>query len=312
VKKVSIVIPTYNEQDNVTVLAYALMELAVFKTDAYIPEIIFVDDGSNDATLKNVKALQKMHPSVHFIKLSKNSGHQNALKAGIDLATGNCVISMDADMQHPPIVVPQLLELWEKGYDVVYTKRLETEGNSLSKKLTSRWFYKILNTLSEIQLEDGTADFRLIDRKIAEIVRRTKDVEIFFRAYIKSTGFRQIAIEYKAAERNTGESKYNFKKMLRLALIGITSYSVKPLQFATYLGVLFSFISLLFLPYVWYSYINGSAVSGWSSLLVTVVFFGGLQLFVLGIIGIYIGKIFMQVKQRPLYYVEETSLYNEE
>ncbi len=306
-KKVSIVIPTYNEDGNVGILAYALIEQ--LSDLHYEYEIIFVDDGSHDESLERVKKLHQGNASIHYIKLSKNCGHQNALKAGIDFAHGDCVISMDADMQHPPAIVPQLLEKWEDGFNVVYTVRTETKDASLLKNTTSKWFYKIINTLSEVQLEEGTADFRLIDRKIANIVKSTKEVELFFRAYIKSTGFRQIGIPYVAAPRNEGKSKYSLKAMLRLALTGITSFSVKPLHFAAYLGIVLSFGSLFFVPYIIYSLLNGQAVSGWASLLVTVVFFGGLQLFVLGIIGIYIGKIFKQVKQQPHYYIEETSLH---
>jgi polyisoprenyl-phosphate glycosyltransferase len=307
-KKVSVVIPTYNEQDNVTLLANTLTALPIFANNQYQYELIFVDDGSKDASLQNIKTLQTNNSNIHYIQLSKNCGHQNALKAGIDLATGHCVVSMDADMQHPPEVVPQLIALWEQGYDIVYTKRTETAGTGAIKNATSTWFYTVLNTLSEVELEEGTADFRLIDQKIVKQIKTTKEVELFFRAYIKAMGFKQIAITYAAAQRNAGQSKYTFKKMVRLALVGITSFSVKPLHFAAYLGVLLAFLSLLFLPYVLYSYITGSAASGWSSLILTVVFFGGLQLFVLGIIGVYIGKIFKQVKQQPLYYIADTSL----
>lgn len=306
-KKVSIVIPTYNEDGNVGILAYALIEK--LSNLHYEYEIIFVDDGSKDESLIKVKKLHEGNSNIHYIKLSKNCGHQNALKAGIDFASGDCVISMDADMQHPPSIVPDLLQKWEEGYDVVYTVRTETEDASRFKNTSSKLFYKIINTLSEVQLEEGTADFRLIDRKIADIVKSTKQVELFFRAYIKSTGFKQIGIPYVAAARNDGKSKYTFKAMLRLALSGITSFSVKPLHFAAYLGIMLSFGSLIFVPYIIYSLLNGHAVSGWASLFVAVVFFGGLQLFVLGIIGIYIGKIFRQVKQQPHYYIEETSLH---
>jgi polyisoprenyl-phosphate glycosyltransferase len=311
-KKVSIVIPTFNEQENVSVLAKALLSLDVFVTKKFEATLIFVDDGSSDESFKAIQQLRQQHSEIHYVKLSKNCGHQNALRAGLELANGDAIISMDADMQHPPELVPKMLALWEQGFDVVYTKREDTEGTGALKNLSSKWFYKIINMLSEVKLEEGTADFRLIDKKILAIVKESKQVEVFFRAYIKSTGFKQTAISYNAAKRNAGSSKFTFKKMLRLALIGITSFSVKPLHFATYLGVLLSFVSLLFLPYVLYGYFFDNAVSGWTSLIVTVVFFGGLQLFVLGIIGIYIGKIFIQVKQQPQYYIEETSLFTHE
>ncbi len=308
---ISIVIPTYNEEDNVRSLADTILNLSIVQSGKYRFELIFVDDGSSDKSLEKIKALRELHTNVHYIKLSRNAGHQNALKAGIDMAKGDCVISMDADMQHPPAIIETMILHWENGYDIVYTKRLETDGASAFKNKSSSLFYKLINLLSEVKLEEGTADFRLIDKKIAEIVKRTKEVELFFRAYIKSTGFKQIGIEYVAAQRHEGKSKYSIKAMLRLALIGITSYSTKPLHIAAYLGLFFSIGSLLFVPYILYSFFDGDAVSGWASLIITVAFFGGLQLFVLGIIGIYIGKIFKQVKQKPHYYIEETSLQYE-
>jgi dolichol-phosphate mannosyltransferase len=307
-KKVSIVIPTYNEQGNIDLLATSLLEQ--FKELKYMYEVIFVDDGSRDKSLAIIKELHQLNYIFNYVKLSKNCGHQNALKAGIDVASGDCVISMDADMQHPPSLIPLMLEKWEMGYDVVYTIRKQTEGVSGAKKITSKLFYKIINALSEVQLEAGSADFRLLDKKICTIVRNNKEVELFFRAQIKATGFKQIAIEYIANKRNDGKSKYSLSAMLKLALTGITSFSVKPLHFAAYLGLFFALTSLLYVPYIVYSFFKGHVVSGWASLLVTIVFFGGLQLFVLGIIGIYIGKIFKQVKQQPNYFIEETSLSN--
>ncbi|MBK8610155.1 MAG: glycosyltransferase family 2 protein [Chitinophagaceae bacterium] len=307
-KKVSIVIPTYNEEGNIKILAEALL-LQVSKLPQYSFEIIYVDDGSSDHSLSLVKQLTSENKIFRYIKLSRNYGHQNAIRAGIDRATGQCVITMDGDMQHPPAVIPDMLDKWEEGYDVVYTRRVDHVSTGFFKKLSSKWFYKIINVLSEVKMEQGTADFRLLDEKICNMIRNAKEVELFFRAFVKLAGNKQYAIDYVADKRNDGKSKYTVSAMLKLALTGITSFSVKPLHLATYLGLFFACSSVLFFPYIFYSFYAGHAERGWSSVLITIVFFGGLQLFVLGIIGIYIGKIFTQVKQQPFYRIEETNLY---
>jgi polyisoprenyl-phosphate glycosyltransferase len=202
-----------------------------------------------------------------------------------------------------------MLQKWEEGYEVVYTKRLSTKGVSRTKRATSRLFYKGLNRVSDVEIENGTADFRLIDRKVADVLSNMNEYELFFRGMVKWVGFKQFALEYEAEERFAGKSKYNLRRMFSFAVQGVTAFSTRPLYAATYLGIFFSCLSLLYIPYIIYSQLSGHAVSGWTSLIVTVVFFGGLQLLLIGVVGIYIGKIFMQVKQRPHYIVNETSLH---
>ena len=270
-KKISIVVPVFNEEGNIELLAQTLLK--VISQLNYAFEVIFVDDGSSDSTLSIAKLLSNQNDIFHYVELARNYGHQNAIKAGIDVANGDCVITMDGDMQHPPSLIP------------------------------------VMNAISEVKIEKGTADFRLLDNEICEMIRETKESELFLRAITRLTGYKQYAIEYKAAERNAGKSSYTFSKMFKFALQGITAHSVKPLHLATYLGLIFACGSILYMPYILYSYFDGDAVSGWSSLIATIVFFGGLQLFVLGIIGIYIGKIFTQVKQRPHYRIKETNVY---
>lgn len=306
-KKISIVVPVFNEEGNIELLAQTLLN--VVSQLNYSFEVIFVDDGSSDSTLSIAKLLSNQNDIFHYVELARNYGHQNAIKAGIDIANGDCVITMDGDMQHPPSLIPEMIDKWEEGYDIVYTKRIETEGASFFKRITSNAFYKLMNAISEVKIEKGAADFRLLDNEICEMIRETKESELFLRAITQLTGYKQYAIEYKAAERNAGKSSYTFSKMFKFALQGITAHSVKPLHLATYLGLIFACGSILYMPYILYSYFDGNAVSGWSSLIATIVFFGGLQLFVLGIIGIYIGKIFTQVKQRPHYRIKETNVY---
>lgn len=305
-KKISIIIPVNNENGNIALITDALQN--VMNSLPYVYSITFVDDGSNDDTLNNVKLLSKKHSNIFFISLSRNFGHQNALKAGIDSSNADAVITMDGDMQHPPELIPELLKLWESGNDIVYTIRKDHMELPMLKRKASNMFYNVLNRLSDIELESGTADFRLIDKKVVEVLRTIKEYDLFWRGLIKWMGFSQASIEYEPGSRIQGKSKYTYKKMMEFALRGITSFSTKPLTIAIYLGFISSFISLLFIPYALYSLYFGYAISGWASLIVTVAFFGGLQLMILGIIGMYLGKLFMQSKQRPHYLVKESNI----
>jgi dolichol-phosphate mannosyltransferase len=305
-KLVSIVIPAYNEADNIFVIAESIK--SVFATLHYNYELILVDDGSADHTLEKIKAYAATADNIFFLEFSKNFGHQLAVKAGMDHAYGDCVISMDCDMQHPPELIPQMLEKWEAGYEVVYTIREEDKNLSKGKRSSSSLFYKLLNWLSDIELESGAADFRLLDQKVINVFRNFQENEPFLRGLVKWLGFKQFAIKYNPAARFSGKSKYTIKKMFRLALHGVTSFSIKPLYSAVYLGFILSFASVLYVPYVLYAFLNHVEVSGWASVIMTIVFFGGLQLIILGIIGIYVGKMFMQSKNRPNYIIRSTNI----
>ncbi|RYD75298.1 MAG: glycosyltransferase, partial [Sphingobacteriales bacterium] len=228
--------------------------------------------------------------------------------AGMDHAFGDCVISMDCDMQHPPEIIPEMLKKWEEGFEVVYTIREEDTNLSKGKRSSSSLFYKILNWLSDIELEPGAADFRLLDQKVVNVFRNFHENEPFLRGLVKWLGFKQYAIRYNPASRFSGKSKYTLKKMFSLALHGVTSFSIKPLYSAVYLGFTLSFASVLYIPYIIYAFANNVEVSGWASVIMTIVFFGGLQLIILGIIGIYVGKMFMQSKNRPNYIIRSTNL----
>ncbi|MCZ4221673.1 glycosyltransferase family 2 protein [Pedobacter rhodius] len=305
-KLVSIVIPAYNEADNIFVIAESIKK--VFTTINYDYELIIVDDGSADDTLEKVKNYAATADNIFFLEFSKNFGHQLAVKAGMDNAFGDCVISMDCDMQHPPEVIPEMLKKWEEGFEVVYTIRAEDTNLSKGKRNSSSMFYKILNSLSDIELEAGAADFRLLDQKVVNVFRNFHENEPFLRGLVKWLGFKQHAIRYNPAVRFSGKSKYTLKKMFRLALHGVTSFSIKPLYSAVYLGFILSFASILYIPYIIYAFVNNVEVSGWASVIMTIVFFGGLQLIILGIIGIYVGKMFMQSKNRPNYIIRSTNI----
>ena len=302
-KKISIVIPAYNEEGNLFLIHSEIRK--VFETiKAYNFEIIFVNDGSRDNTQNYLEKLASEFPEVKYIEFSRNFGHQNAVKAGIDFADGNAVISMDADLQHPPKLLPLMIQKWEEGYDIVYTIRKYSKNISFFKRKTSDFFYHVLSNLSDVELEKGSSDFRLLDASVIDVIRKTGESDIFLRGLVKWVGFKQYSIDFIAADRFSGVSKYSFGKMLRFAFTGITAFSVKPLYLAAYLGFFFSFLSpLAYLVYIFHSFYTKTEISGWASLILTVVFFGGLQLTMLGILGIYMGKIFKQIKDRPTYIV---------
>jgi glycosyltransferase involved in cell wall biosynthesis len=305
-KRISVVIPVCNEEANVSVVTAALKK--TFLPLGYAYTITFVDDGSTDQTLQEIKKIAAVNPEVFFISLARNFGHQNALKAGLDMVDGDAVIMMDGDMQHPPDLIPEMIAQWEAGHDIVYTIRKDHIEMPLMKRKTSNMFYNLINNLSDIDLEPGTADFRLMDKKVVEIFRAFKETDLFMRGLVKWMGFNQVGIEYDPAQRTLGKSKYTLKKMIRFALQGITSFSTRPLYLAAYLGFIFSLASLLYVPYIIWSYYFGHAISGWASVIATIAFFGGLQLMILGIIGMYLGKLFIQNKQRPHYIVKESNL----
>ena len=305
-KKIAIIVPIYNEKENIHLMLNALTD--VLKNLPYTYSITFVSDGSDDGTNEVLKELATTNNHVFFINLSKNFGHQNALKAGLDLSDGDVVVSLDGDLQHPPNIIPELIKYWEQGYDIVYTIRKDHKEIPALKRRTSNLFYKVMNKLSDIEVESGSADFRLMDKDVVAVCRNFTEIDLFWRGLIKWIGFKQIGIEYEPAERKFGYSKYTYKKMMQFALKGITSFSVKPLNIATYLGFTFSLGALLYIPYILYSLWFGHPISGWASVLATVVFFGGLQLMILGIIGMYLGKLFKQSKRRPHYIIKETNL----
>lgn len=308
-KKISIVIPAYNEEGNVAMIHQKIKEVFSGLSN-YDFEIIFVNDGSRDATQQKLEELSQQYDEVKFIEFSRNFGHQPAVKAGMDLAHGNAVISMDGDLQHPPELITKMIEKWEEGYDVVLTVRTYPKEISFFKRKTSDFFYKLLSSLSDVNLtKGGGSDFRLLDASAVEVMRKFNEDDLFLRGLTSWMGFKQTAIDFTANERVAGESSYNLKKMVTFAFTGITAFSVKPLYIAAYLGFLFSAISVLgYGIYVIHSFVTHTEISGWASLIMTIVFFGGLQLIILGIIGIYLGKIFKQVKERPNYIIKNKNL----
>lgn len=307
-RKISIVIPCFNEESGLQLFHDELISCL---PDSYSYEIIYVNDGSTDGTLAILRKLASADKRVHFILFTRNFGHQNALKAGFDYATGDCAISMDADLQHPPQLITQLLEKWEEGFETVNTLRIDHVNIPFLKKFTSNSFYKLMNRLSDVPIEQGVADFRLIDRKVLDQLKNLNENNIFLRGQIKWLGFRQTIVPFQAGERVAGQSKYTFRKMLKLALSGITSFSVKPLRVSIYLGLSFAILSFLYGLYALYVFaFTDAALPGWTSIVLSVLFVGGINLLMLGIIGEYLGKLFVESKRRPNYIISETDLTN--
>ncbi|EKT3956853.1 glycosyltransferase family 2 protein [Flavobacterium psychrophilum] len=305
--KISIVIPCFNESLNISKIINEIEN--VFAEITYDFELIFVDDGSIDDSVSILKTEAENKSFVKYIEFSRNFGKDQALKAGIDIAKGDALVTIDADLQHPPALIKEMIKKWENGYEVIYAFRKENNPDaSFKNRIGSKVFYKLVNYLSDINLENGIADYRLMDKKVIKSLKNINEYELFLRGMVKWIGFKQIGIPYIPEQRFAGESTYSIKLLIKLALHGITSFSTKPLYLSIYLGFLLSGIGFLFYcTYVFYSLFYSLAISGWASVIFTIVFFGGLNLIVLGIVGIYVGKIFMQSKGRPNYLIKETN-----
>lgn len=301
---ISIIIPCFNEADCILMLYNELR--AIMNMNAGLYELLFIDDGSTDITLDILTKLSEQDSHVRWLSFSRNFGHQKALKAGLEYATGEVVITMDADMQHPPSLIPEMLALWSKGYDIVNTIRTEDSKCSYFKKTTSSLFYRIMNLLADIPVQEGAADFRLFDVKAVNILRNCHEEYMFMRGMTSWIGLKQTIIPYQACVRYAGKTKYSFKKMFSFALCGITSFSVRPLRLAIAFSACFAILAIVEILYVIYvSFFIGQTVSGWASLAILISLLGAVILLMLGIIGEYLGKLFMQCKQRPEYIISD-------
>lgn len=306
----TIVIPVFNEEQNVRPL-YERLAAVSAKLDVGPIELLFVNDGSKDKTINEIKALPNSGPQVKFIDLSRNFGHQIAVTAGLDQCNSDLVVIIDADLQDPPELIEKMVDLTRQGFDVVYARRSARKGESAFKKVTASLFYRILASITSVDIPIDTGDFRIITKRVVEVLKQMPEREKFLRGQIAWIGFEQTYVEYERDERLSGKTNYTWRKMLRLALDGITSFSNFPLKLATILGFVVSFTSFLLMLYALYSrFILKVYEPGWTSLMLSVLFIGGIQLFTIGIIGEYIGRISNNVKKRPLYVLKET--YNQE
>lgn len=300
----SIVIPMYNEEEVIKETYNRLKEVMDQSSESY--ELLFVNDGSKDRSAQIIAELARTDKNIRLIDFSRNFGHQIAVTAGMDYARGQAVVIIDADLQDPPEVIPRMLEKWREGYDVVYGKRLKRQGETFFKKFTAYLFYRILGALTDDNIPKDTGDFRLIDRKVCDAMKKLNEKNRFLRGMINWIGFKQTAVEYIREERWAGETKYPLKKMLKLATDGIFSFSYKPLKLATYIGFLLSASGFFYLLYVLYQRLfTLNTQTGWASIIAVNLIFNGITLVILGILGEYVGRIYEEVKGRPLYIVKE-------
>jgi len=303
-KLLSIVIPIHNEEGNIHTLYSRLLEnLKNLKNYKY--EIIFIDDYSTDNSIEKIIKLREKNKNVKLIELSKNFGHQIALSAGLHHSKGNATIMMDGDLQHPPELIPKLINAYEKGNEIVYTKRKESDDSSLFKRLSAKLFYKLFNAISEVKITTNSADFRLISKKVLKAFNHINEKKRFLRGLFPSMGFPSTTIEFKADNRFSGKSSYTLSKMIKLCSIGLTSFSGKPLRIPLYFGILTTIGALIYSAFIVVAYLQGKAIAGWSSVVISILFLSSIQLIFLGIIGEYLYIIFNEIKKRPLYFIQK-------
>lgn len=301
--QISVIIPIYNEEENIELIFQTLVPVLKQLNQSW--EIIFADDGSKDKSFELVKKIHEQNPGVTGISLSRNFGHQIALLAGMQRAKGEVIIMMDADLQHPPEVIPRLLEESSRGFDIVNTRRIDAKGSGWFKKFSSKGFYRLMNLLSDVAITESSSDFRLMSRKALESFLRFQERDRFTRGLISWMGYTQTIIDYECPPRFAGKSKYTLRKMFHFALDGITSFSAKPLRIASYTGFIVFLIGLLYALFAIVQYFRGANLAGWTSLLVTVLIIGGIQLLAIGIIGEYLARIFNESKARPAYFIKD-------
>ena len=305
-KKISVVIPMYNEEE-VVIECYKKMTEVLSNIQKYSYEIIFVNDGSKDKTLEILEDISGEDKNIKVLSFARNFGHQCAVTAGLKHVSGDAVVIIDADLQDPPELIPNMLKLWEEGNQVIYGKRKTRDGESAFKLLTAKMFYSTLNALSDVEIPKDTGDFRLVDRQVVDVVNSLPEHNKFLRGLWSWVGFKQVSYEYERKERIAGETKYPLKKMLKLASDGIISFSTKPLKFVGTLGLISIAISVCIIIYALISYILklNNLTAGWTSLMIAITFFAGVQLMSIWIMSEYMARIYDESKNRPQYIIEK-------
>jgi glycosyltransferase involved in cell wall biosynthesis len=303
----SIVVPVYNEEESIVETVNRLQKLRNHIADEINVELVFVDDGSKDKSLTHLRNISINNPSVKVISFSRNFGHQIAITAGIDLAAGDYVAVIDADLQDPPELIADMYRMALTGFDVVYGKRRSRAGETVFKKVTAAAFYRLLNYMCEIDIPSDTGDFRLMSRKVVNAFKELRERHRFVRGMVPWLGYRTVSLEYDRAERFAGESKYPLRKMIAFAVNAILSFSSKPLTMAIHIGLLTIFTGLTGGGYVLYlKFFTDTLVPGLTTILLSIAFFSGVQILLIGVMGEYIARIFEEIKDRPLYLVNET------
>lgn len=303
----SVIVPVYNEEKNLRELYWKLTKVLINYKIAY--EILFVNDGSVDASISIIKALAVESPHVRYMDFSRNFGHQIAVMAGLENCAGDAAVIIDADLQDPPELIIDLLRKYQEGFQVVYAKRKIRKGESFLKKATAKLFYRVLSSITSINIPLDTGDFRIIDRKIIDILKKMPEQHKFLRGQIAWVGFKQTYVEYERNQRYAGETGYTYRKMIRFALDGITAFSDLPLKLATIAGFSVSFIAFTLMLYTFYTRLfTNDYVPGWSSTMISILFIGGIQLVGIGVIGEYLSRMSANVRNRPLFVVNETNI----
>ncbi len=307
-KLVTILIPAYNEEEALPILYERLVKL-MDSLPQYNFELLFVNDGSRDKTLEILKEMRKSDSRVCYVNLSRNYGKEVAMIAGFDYINGDCMINIDADLQDPPELIPEMLKYWEEGYDDVYAKRKSRKGESIFKKLTSWGYYRVLQSMTNIQIQTDTGDFRLLDRRCVEAIRQMRESQRYTKGLYSWIGYKKKEILYDRDARVAGKTKWNYRQLANLSIDGITSFTTSPLRWATIIGMLVSLCGFIYMIIIIAkTLISGIDVPGYASMMVVILFLGGLQLIFLGIIGEYLGRAFYESKGRPLYFID---CYNE-
>ncbi|MCI9000546.1 MAG: glycosyltransferase family 2 protein [Clostridia bacterium] len=308
-KLVTILVPAYNEQEVLHML-YERLKNIMDNLSSYRFEVLLVNDGSKDNTLAVMKELRNIDNRICYLNLSRNFGKETAMIAGLDYAKGDCVIIIDADLQDPPELIPDMLKFWEEGYDDVYAKRKSRKGESFLKKFTSKMYYKMLQSVTNIEIQKDTGDFRLLDRRCVEALKSIRESQRYTKGLFSWIGYNKKEILFDRDPRAAGKTKWNYGKLINLSIDGLTSFTTTPLRFAAVMGILVSLAGFIYmLAIIIKTIIYGIDVPGYSSTMVVILFLGGIQLIFLGVIGEYLGRTFNESKRRPIYFVER---YNEE
>ncbi len=304
-KKITIIIPAYNEEESLPMLYERLNKLMNEVTN-YEFEVLFVNDGSRDKTLEIIKTLREKDNRISYVDFSRNFGKEIAMIAGLDYATGDCVIFMDADLQDPPELIPELIKYWEEGYDDVYARRSSRKGETWLKKFTSKMYYRVLQSLTRVPIQKDTGDFRLLDRRCVNALKKLRESQRCSKSMFSWIGYNKKEVLYERDPRIAGTTKWNYKRLIDLAIDGITSFTTSPLRISTYLSIPTFLALFIYLVYVIVkSIVTSTFVQAYQAIILLILFFSGVQILLFGIIGEYLGRIFNETKNRPLYFVDE-------
>ena len=304
-KKITILVPAYNEEEALPFL-YERVSKIMDEMKKYEFELLFVNDGSKDNTLNEIKELRKKDKRISYVDFSRNFGKEIGMIAGLDYATGDCVIIMDADLQDPPELIPQMVELWEQGYDDVYAQRKSRAGETWLKKFTSKMYYKVLQSLTRIEIQKDTGDFRLLDRRCVNALKKMRETSRCSKSMFSWIGYKKKAILYDRDPRIAGKTKWNYKKLIDLAIDGITAFTTSPLRISTYISIPTFLALFIYFIYVIIKCIRlNIAIQAYQAIILLILFFAGVQIVLIGIMGEYLGRIFNESKNRPLYLVNE-------